>query len=441
MIDLYDVIIIGCGPSGIGAGIEFEKMKSNIKYIILEARDRIGGRAYTDITTFDENTPVDIGAHYLCHHEENNYLRNHYISSDKDFIESDSYDKLTMKIFHENGNLISDDLINKAMKYVDDLLLRTREYSNEISDTSIYDLIRNQLENIYDNNMKSVIKMCLSYIECHEGSNLNELSSKCYGKGEGNLIESDLSIFNGLGTLVKNIASKSNLSIQFNSIVTNINILNNIVEIKTKDKKKYLCKYVLLTIPLGCLKSNSISFSPSLPQWKQDAIEKMGFGLLNKIYLQFSNRFWDKQLKRITIVKDQSQFYYCVPEYSMLALYVSGYQARQFEQKTDKQIIDDIFQSLRQIYPNITYPIKWLITRWGSDPFSQGSYSSFHVGSNIETLKELARETHDGHVCWAGEHTSFNGSIGYVDSGFESGIREAKRIFNKLQLSTEININ
>jgi hypothetical protein len=59
--------------------------------------------------------------------------------------------------------------------------------------------------------------------------------------------------------------------------------------------------------------------------------------------------------------------------------------------------------SLSKISPQISYPIKWLIIRWSNDPFSYGSYSSFH---------------------WGGEHINWNGSIGYVQSAFEIGIRE-----------------
>ncbi|CAF2975572.1 unnamed protein product [Rotaria sp. Silwood2] len=433
---LFDVIIIGCGPAGIAAGIVFEKMKSNIDYLILEARNRIGGRAFTDITTFGENIPIDIGAHYICHHEPENFLRSYYIPSNEDFIESDIYNSLTMKIFDEYGNIISDEFINKAMKIIEDLLLIVKEYPIDKSDISILDLINEPLKQISNQQLKHLVQMGLSYTELHEGSDLNELSCKYYGKGEGYLQSYDLSINNGLGSLVKEIASKYSLPIKLNSIVSNIDILNEydrIVQVSTKDNKSYLCKYVLLTIPLGCLKSNSIVFSPSLPIWKEEAIHKMGFSLLNKVYLQFSEIFWDENLKRMNILNDQFKFYYCLPKYRMLALYLYGNLARQIEQKTDEDIVKEIFNSLRHIYPNISYPIKWLITRWRSDPFSQGSYSSFHLGSDLETLKELSLETHDGRIHWAGEHTNYNGSIGYVDSGFESGIREAKKILNKLQ--------
>ena len=44
---------------------------------------------------------------------------------------------------------------------------------------------------------------------------------------------------------------------------------------------------VLITAPLGVLKSNSIVFNPPLPAWKAHAIQRMGFGNLNKVRLIF----------------------------------------------------------------------------------------------------------------------------------------------------------
>ena len=45
MEKIYDVIIIGAGISGIGASINLNKQ--GIEHLILEARDRIGGRIHT----------------------------------------------------------------------------------------------------------------------------------------------------------------------------------------------------------------------------------------------------------------------------------------------------------------------------------------------------------------------------------------------------------
>lgn len=40
---------------------------------------------------------------------------------------------------------------------------------------------------------------------------------------------------------------------------------------------------VIVTVPLGCLKSGDITFTPALPSWKTEAIQKLGFGNLNKV--------------------------------------------------------------------------------------------------------------------------------------------------------------
>ena len=40
-----------------------------------------------------------------------------------------------------------------------------------------------------------------------------------------------------------------------------------------------------MTIPLGCLKAGMITFQPALPDWKASAIQKLGFGNLNKVLI------------------------------------------------------------------------------------------------------------------------------------------------------------
>jgi monoamine oxidase len=55
------------------------------------------------------------------------------------------------------------------------------------------------------------------------------------------------------------------------------------VRIECINGEVYEADQVILTTPLGVLKSGSIKFEPPLPDWKQDVIERMGFGLLNKV--------------------------------------------------------------------------------------------------------------------------------------------------------------
>ncbi len=51
---------------------------------------------------------------------------------------------------------------------------------------------------------------------------------------------------------------------------------------------------VLVTVPLGCLKAETIRFEPQLPDWKLASIKRLGFGLLNKVVMEFTVPFWDE---------------------------------------------------------------------------------------------------------------------------------------------------
>ncbi|CAF1065682.1 unnamed protein product [Rotaria sordida] len=200
-------------------------MKPNVDYLIMEAQNRIGDRAFTDKTIFSENILVDIGTRCSCHHRPGNIFRSYYILLNKDFIESDSYNESNVKICNENGNIISDGLINTAMKIIEELLSIVEAYRKEASDRSILDIVNDQLNNISDEQIRCLLKMCLSYTKIHESSRLNELSSKHCEKREDGLQECDLSIANGLNSLVRDIASKYNLPIELHFMVTNLDIL------------------------------------------------------------------------------------------------------------------------------------------------------------------------------------------------------------------------
>ena len=78
-------------------------------------------------------------------------------------------------------------------------------------------------------------------------------------------------------------------------------------------------------------------------------------------------------------------------------------------------------------------PTRFLITKWNQDRFAKGSYSNFAVGADDQTVKKLARKCNE-RIYWAGEHTNYNGDIGCVDSAFESGQREAKKLVAALKL-------
>ena len=61
---------------------------------------------------------------------------------------------------------------------------------------------------------------------------------------------------------------------------------------------------VVVTLPLGVLKAGAVEFDPPLPEWKTGAIERMGFGLLNKVFLVFEEVFWDVNKDMVGLLRD-----------------------------------------------------------------------------------------------------------------------------------------
>lgn len=69
------------------------------------------------------------------------------------------------------------------------------------------------------------------------------------------------------------------------------------ISIQCRDGTTIACDAAVITVPLGVLKSRQIEFSPPLPEWKQKAMQRLGFGLLNKLVLVFEKPFWDSSVE------------------------------------------------------------------------------------------------------------------------------------------------
>jgi len=64
----------------------------------------------------------------------------------------------------------------------------------------------------------------------------------------------------------------------------------------------------------------------------------------------------------------------------ILCMFASGSFGKEIEKMTEKQVIDSTMIILKKIWPCATPPIKILISKWNSDPFSYGAYSFSAVG-------------------------------------------------------------
>ena len=223
---------------------------------------------------------------------------------------------------------------------------------------------------------------------------------------------------------------------------------NNLQTVKYEDEngemKSVKAKTVLVTVSLGILQAGIINFVPTLPNWKQEVIDNMEMGLLNKCVLQWEDEddmVWSEpsgsHFELVTAEAETSgkwTSFYNPSSFKgkpVLIGYIGGDEAREMESQTDDEVLADVMQSLRAMYPNITRPDKVFISRWGQDANVLGTYSVFNVGRNFDyDSKKLGRNV--GRVWFAGEATAGKDWQGCTVGGWNTGEKAARDMAKKI---------
>eukprot|EP00984_Skeletonema_dohrnii_P000514 scaffold169_cov122-Skeletonema_dohrnii-CCMP3373.AAC.2 len=212
-------------------------------------------------------------------------------------------------------------------------------------------------------------------------------------------------------------------------------------------ESKVMAKTVLVTVSLGVLKAGNIKFTPSLPDWKQEVIDGMGFGLLDKCVMQWDNpdaAVWPKEewIELITSKGENSgkwttffnpTSYKGVP---MIVGWAAADNARYMETQTDEEVQSDMMTNLKAMFPSITPPDRYIITRWGSEENVLGTYSFEIIGREFSNDSRLLQKTVEN-VWFAGEAT-IGFWYGTVNGAFDSGRVAAAGMLEVLSASSPV---
>ena len=110
--------------------------------------------------------------------------------------------------------------------------------------------------------------------------------------------ESEPILEGGYSKLVQFLAKsmEGKVSVNLSQKVTRINWNGDLAVVRTESGLAFDADYVILALPLGVLKETHMSlFEPRLPQQKMEIIEHLGFGVMDKIFLEFEEAFWDTE--------------------------------------------------------------------------------------------------------------------------------------------------
>lgn len=418
------ILIIGAGISGLAAAQKLQTAGQNV--VVLEGRDRIGGRIWT--STRRPELPLDLGASWI------HGVKGNPLTSLADGIQAKriatSYDSAI--VYDVDGDPLDDEAEESLEEIREQLFDHIEKAQDKDKDASVLSVAEKLLADLDDDDPRTerYFNFVLSgNIEQEYAGSAEELSAHWYDSAK-HYPGKDALFPSGFHEITKHLSQ--GLRIETGEEVQEIHWQETPVRVVTKTRE-FTADRVLVTLPLGVLKAGNVRFVPALPEKKQTAIATLGMGVLNKCYLRFPKVFWPNNVDWLEYIAEEHgewtewvSFVRTTGQPVLLG-FNAGTRGREIEALTDEQIVESAMQTLRILYgDDIPEPTDFQITRWASDPFACGSYSFCSVGSTPEMRRELARPL-DGKLFFAGEATSVD-YYGTADGAYQSGLLAADEI-------------
>ena len=418
-------LVIGAGLAGLAAARELKHHGHEV--VVLEARDRLGGRIWTS-NKWPE-IPLDLGATWI-HGVKGNPITG--LADELKAIRlATSYDR--SMTYNSSGRLLTKSEEAQKQSIRKRVLSRLHEAKDLDEDTSVRQAVAS-LEHELRSSPQATrfLNFYLSgNIEQEYSGSARHLSAHWYDSAK-ELNGGDALFAHGFRVITDFLAR--GIDIKLSQVVKEIHWGEAYVRVATHNSE-FVADNVVITLPLGVLQSNAVHFTPTLPNQKINAITKLGMGVLNKCYLRFPRAFWPHDVDWLEYVSPQhgewTQWvsFQRAAQVPILLGFNAADRGREIESFSNEQIVDSAMQTLKTVFgADIAQPIDYQITRWATDPFARGSYSYNAYGSAPEMRNTLATPL-NRQVFFAGEATHME-YFGTAHGAYLSGLRAAKDILS-----------
>jgi monoamine oxidase len=410
------VLIIGAGISGVVAAKSLKRV--GLEPVILEASYKIGGR----IKTEQKNGMIlEYGASTI-HGSSTNPITQ--IARDAganllNFSMDGSY------VYDEKGVLIPNEKVNEYKINYNTLLQLIK--SNAAQNKSVTDVL-NGIDPRYLNDLLMRF-LFTTQLESNAGASIDRLSS-LYCDDNEKFSGEDLVVINGFDNVINYLSS--GLTILTNYEVNRINYKDSKIIVSTQ-RGEFSAEHVLVTVPLGVLQSQKISFDPLLPSQKAEAIMRLKMSANEKLTMKYNSLVYEHPGYAFGITSAQFgkfNYFLNMNKYSTNNAFTSfllgnygetlgGYDGYSYANWANENIWN--------IFHTAKYGASYCYgTQWKRDPYFYGAFSYVPVSAYASDYDVIA-ENIDKKLFFAGEHTNRQ-YRGTVHGAYLSGIRAAEKI-------------
>jgi monoamine oxidase len=414
-----DVAIIGAGAAGIAAARRIAATKARLA--ILEGSDRIGGRCFTDLTTF--GLPYDRGAHWI-HTPDLNPVTPLALRSGLDIYPAPPGQKI--RVGRRNAREL------EMEDYLAAVVRSNRAIADAArgrSDISCAAVLPKDLAD-----WQQTVEFVLGPFGC--GKDLREVSTADFAKSA----ERDIDSFcrQGFGALIATLGQ--GLPVQMSNPVRSIDYNARAgVEIRTA-RGMLTARTVIVTASTGVLLDNRIKFDPELPRRYQDALERLTLGSYDHIALELPGNPLALQRDEVVFEKSSSArtgaILVNISGTTLCTVDVGGRFGRDLSAQGADAMVAFALDWLTGLYgAEIRKAVKRThATQWNKEPWALGAFSTAAPGG--QGARAVLAEPLRDRVWFAGEavHETLWGTVG---GAWASGERAAQQALRKIGAISE----
>jgi monoamine oxidase len=435
----WDVVIIGAGVSGIAAASELRK--SGLSVLILEARDHVGGRAWTRHEP-DLSAPIELGAEFIHGRVPETFelLREvgkaaldtsgaHWRLRDGKLVQNTEDLFGSIQVALERSNVLKQPDIS-----FDTWLSRSGEYGLS----------------------PEAAAMARAFVEGFDAADPARVSAHFIAKewGSGGMLDSPqfrpLGGYSSVLAALAGALDRENIRLQLQTVVREVRWRRGSVEIDAAfldQPFSVQATCAIVTLPLGVLQapdgaSGTVRFVPALDT-KREALQQLVFGPVLKLSLRFRTAFWEKldggRYEDAAFFHSAATafptFWTALPlRAPLLTAWIAGPKAARLSMYEMPEIVRQALDSLSTVFggrPPSEFELEAAyLHNWQTDPFSRGAYSYIAVGGG-DARRTLA-EPLEGTLFFAGEATDTEGEAATVTGALQSGARAAREVAERL---------
>ena len=408
------VAIIGAGAAGLSAARELSRR--GISFVIIEAANRVGGRAYTESLSFMQ--PVDHGCSWITGSDRNFFkdfgIKEGFTLLDHTNASADTFEKDGIR-----STAHSIESYTYAEKAIEKAINDAGQSGKDISASQVISHICNG--EIFQN-WEGALNFA---VDMEDISTLDYYNSR---QGQPSHLVKE-----GLGSLVARL--NKNFPIKFNTTVKEINHSSHQIKLVTTEGT-LKANYCICTVSMGVLQAEKIKFTPPLSLKKQEAINDLQMGLLIKVPLLFDgNRLGLGENNRVEYnlstedIGTGCYFLAWPTGHNYLMGFIGGKFGWDLYKDGQEAVVNYAIEKLIFMVGSKVkkHLIKGFASDWADNPLTLGSYAAAKPGCGGSRAYLHGLET--GKILLAGEAMEPE-IYGLVNGAFESGKKAAISLVN-----------